>query len=61
MTNIDIAFLIANECEQFLYDADAYKAYELACEYDYTLDINTLEEAVRIYNQATGADLKVNK
>lgn len=61
MTNIDIAFLIANECEQFLEDENARKAYELACEYDCTLDIKTLEEAVRIYNEATGAGLKVNK
>ena len=61
MNNIDIAFLIANECEQFLEDENARKAYELACEYDCTLDINILEEAIRIYNQATGAGLKVNK
>ena len=61
MNNIDIAFLIANECEQFLEDENARKAYELACEYDCTLDIKTLEESVRIYNEATGAGLKVNK
>lgn len=59
MTNIDIAFLIANECEQFLDDKNARKAYELACEYDCTMNINVLKKAVKIYNSITGAGLKV--
>lgn len=59
MNNIDIAFLIANECEQFLDDPKANEAYMLAVEYDATMDIRKLKKAVKIYNSVTGAGLSV--
>ena len=61
MTNIDIAYKIATECEEFVEDPKAYEAYLLAVEYDETLDIETLKKAVAIYNDLTGVGLKVTE
>lgn len=61
MSNIDIAFRIATECEEFIEDPKSYEAYLLAVEYDETMNIETLKKAVAIYNGLTGAGLKVEE
>ena len=60
MTNINIAFRIATECEEFIEDPEAYEAYLFAVEYDETLNLESLEKAVKIYNNLTGEGLKLN-
>lgn len=59
MSNLDIAFRIAAECEEFIEDPEAYDAYLLAVEYDETFNLEALEKAVKIYNNLTGAGLKL--
>lgn len=61
MTNIEIAYKIASDCEEFFEDPEAYEAYLQAVQYDETLDIKYLKEAVRIYNDLTGAGIKVDE
>lgn len=59
MTNMKIAEIIITECDQFIEDKQSYEAYLMAMQYDETQDIKYLKKAVKIYNNLTGAGIKV--